>query len=117
VRTLKALAVALEAGLDLAQLSERPDADVHQALTALPGIGPWSADIYLLFCLGRRDAWAPGDLALQLATQHAMGLDRRPGPAELAAIAERWRPWRGVAARLLWGYYAATRRRGPGQPL
>ena len=117
VRTLKALAVALQAGLDLAQLSERPDAEVHEALTALPGIGPWSADIYLLFCLGRRDAWAPGDLALQVATQHAMELDRRPGPAELAAIAERWRPWRGVAARLLWGYYAATRRRGPGQPL
>jgi DNA-3-methyladenine glycosylase II len=52
-----------------------------------------------------------------VATQHALELDRRPGPAELAAIAERWRPWRAVAARLLWGYYAATRRRGPVQPL
>jgi DNA-3-methyladenine glycosylase II len=117
VRTLKVLALALAEGLDLAQLSERPDAEVREVLTTLPGIGPWSADIYLLFCLGRRDAWAPGDLALQVATQHALELDRRPGPAELAAIAERWRPWRAVAARLLWGYYAATRRRGPVQPL
>jgi DNA-3-methyladenine glycosylase II len=117
VRTLKALAVALEEGFDLARLAEQPDAQVREALTALPGIGPWSADMYLLFCLGRRDAWAPGDLALQVATQLVLQLDARPAPAELAVIAERWRPWRAVAARLLWSYYALARRRGPVQPL
>lgn len=117
VRTLKALALALEEGFDLERLTEQSDAEVHEALTALPGIGPWSADMYLLFCLGRRDAWAPGDLALQVGTQLAMQLDARPAPADLAAIAERWRPWRAVAARLLWSYYALARRRGPVQPI
>ena len=67
--------------------------------------------------IGRRDAWAPGDLALQVGTQLAMQLDARPAPADLAAIAERWRPWRAVAARLLWSYYALARRRGPVQPI
>ena len=117
VRTLKAIAAALDTGFDLAGLADRPDAEVHEALTALPGIGPWSADMYLLFCLGRRDAWAPGDLALQVATQLVLELDARPAPVELAVIAERWRPWRAVAARLLWSYYAVARRRGPVQPL
>ncbi|MET0193109.1 MAG: DNA-3-methyladenine glycosylase 2 family protein, partial [Hyphomicrobiaceae bacterium] len=75
------------------------------------GIGPWTADIYLLFCLGRADGWAPGDLALQLAAQHALGLDKRPDAQVMLELAERWRPWRGVAARLLWSYYAMLKAR------
>ena len=64
-----------------------------------------------MFCLGRADGWAPGDLALQIAAQQALGLAERPGREEMTEIAERWRPWRGVAARLLWAYYAAVKQR------
>lgn len=105
VRTLRAACSAIDDGLDLARLAEAPDDVVHEALTALPGIGPWSADIYLLFCLGRADAFAPGDLALQTAAAAALQLPERPSRDALLAIAERWRPWRGVAAHLLWAYY------------
>jgi DNA-3-methyladenine glycosylase II len=83
---------------------------VHEALTALPGIGPWTADIYLLFCLGRADAFAAGDLALQVAARAAMSLEDRPSRDELFVIAERWRPWRGVAAHMLWAYYKVADR-------
>jgi DNA-3-methyladenine glycosylase II len=115
VRTLRAVSEAVERGLDLERLAHAPDVAVHEALTEVSGIGPWSADIYLLFCLGRADAFAPGDLALQTAAADAMRLDTRPSREELAAIAERWRPWRGVAAHLLWAYYktAAARRANP----
>lgn len=105
VRTLRALSREIVAGLDLDHLAELPEEDVHDVLTALPGIGPWSADIYLLFCLGRADAFAAGDLALQTAVRAALSLQERPSREELFAIAERWRPWRGVAAHLLWAYY------------
>ena len=80
-----------------------------ERLTALHGIGPWTADIYLLFALRRADAFPPGDLALQLAAQRLFKLKDRPTPARLAEIAERWRPWRGAAARLLWADYALAR--------
>ncbi len=105
VRTLVALSEAIIAGLDLETLRDLPESEVHETLTALPGIGPWSADIYLLFCLGRADAFAAGDLALQIAARSALGLEERPSRDELFDIAERWRPWRGVAAHLLWAYY------------
>jgi DNA-3-methyladenine glycosylase II len=115
VRTLRAVSEAVERGLDLEDLAHAPDTAVHEALTVVPGIGPWSADIYLLFCLGRADAFAPGDLALQTAAADALSLEVRPSREELSAIAERWRPWRGVAAHLLWAYYktAAARRANP----
>lgn len=105
VRTLRAASEAIAGGLDLDRLVNAPEEKVHAALTALPGIGPWSADIYLLFCLGRADAFAPGDLALQTAAGRALGLAERPSREALLAIAERWRPWRGVAAHMLWAYY------------
>jgi DNA-3-methyladenine glycosylase II len=105
VRTLRAASTAIADGLDLEALAQAPEAAVHEALTALPGIGPWSADIYLLFCLGRADAFAGGDLALQTSAQRALGLKERPSREALLAIAERWRPWRGVAAHLLWADY------------
>lgn len=107
VRTLRSLSEAIVGGLDLEALRHLPEDQVHEALTALPGIGPWSADIYLLFCLGRSDAFAAGDLALQIAARSALGLEARPSADELYSIAERWRPWRGVAAHLLWAYYKA----------
>ena len=101
------MAEALLSGtLDLQALAEAPDDVVHAELTALKGIGPWTADIYLMFCLGRADAWSPGDLALQLAVKDALQLDGRPRATEMVEIAEVWRPWRGVAARMLWAYYA-----------
>ena len=109
IRTLRAIAQACVAGLDLDALAAASDAEVHDALTSVNGIGPWTADIYLMFCLGRADAWAPGDLALQIAAQQAFGLKQRPDKDELLEIAERWRPWRGVAARLLWAYYAVAK--------
>ena len=111
IRTLQAIAAATAGGLDLARLDRLPDAEVHAALTAVSGIGPWTADIYLMFCLGRADAWAAGDLALQLAAQQAFGLDERPDRQAMLELAERWRPWRGVAARLLWSYYAVLKAR------
>jgi len=111
IRTLRAIAGACRDGLDLARLEHAHEAEVHAALTEVTGIGPWTADIYIMLCLGRADAWAPGDLALQIAAQQALGLAERPGADEMTALAERWRPWRGVAARLLWAYYAAVKRR------
>jgi DNA-3-methyladenine glycosylase II len=109
IRTLRAISEACANGLDLAKLEHASDEEVHAALTELTGIGPWTADIYIMFCLGRADGWAPGDLALQVAAQRALDLAERPGKEEMLELAERWRPWRGVAARLLWAYYAALK--------
>ena len=117
IRTLKAVATAIDKGtIDLDGLT-RVDADeAHALLTALHGIGPWTADIYLLTCLGHADAWPAGDLALQEAARIAFALAARPTTKEMGPIAEAWRPWRGVAARLLWTYYRAIKRR-EGAPL
>lgn len=117
VRTLRAISQAIVGGLDLARLEIKTDEEVHAALTAISGIGPWTADIFLLFCLGRADGFAAGDLALQIAAQHAFELDARPSTAMLAELAERWRPWRGVAARLLWSYYRTVRSTKSGVPV
>ena len=114
IRTLKAIAAAiLDDGLDITSLSKSPDNVVIEKLTALHGIGPWTADIFLLFALRRADAFAPGDLALQLAVQRVFKLKNRPTPVELEKIAERWRPWRAVAARLLWADYGLARKEIP----
>jgi DNA-3-methyladenine glycosylase II len=111
-RYLRALAEAVEAGeLDLAGLGSLDDSAVRAALTALPGIGPWTADVYLLACLGRPDLWPVGDRALQVATAEALGLETVPTAFELTAIGERWRPHRSTAARLLWHGYLARRGR------
>ena len=95
------------------------DADAaHAALTALHGVGPWTADIYLLFCLGHADAFPAGDLAVQESARIAFGLRKRPDAKALTKLAEAWRPWRGVAAHLLWAYYHAVKKRDvvPVQP-
>src|SRR5262245_8657182 len=117
IRTLRAIATACRNGLDLAALEHAAEEEVHAALTEVLGIGPWTADIYIMFCLGRADGWAPGDLALQIAAQQALSLEERPSKDEMMAIAERWRPWRGVAARLLWTYYAAVKQKRPSVPV
>ncbi|MBC6440165.1 MAG: DNA-3-methyladenine glycosylase 2 family protein [Rhodospirillales bacterium] len=87
------------------ELASHDDDSVRKALIALPGIGPWTAEIYLLACLARADAWPAGDVALQIAAGRVFGLDPRPTQKELEAMAEAWRPWRAVAARMLWAYY------------
>ncbi len=95
---------------DPALLPMLDDDGVRAELVKLKGIGPWTAEIYLLMVLGRPDAWPVHDLALAVAAQAVKGLPARPTPDELAALAEPWRPWRAVAARLLWHYYLAQRR-------
>ena len=107
-RYAKALA---EAQIDYAALSVSPDAHVIATLTAVTGIGQWTAEIYAMFALGRADVFASGDLALQEAVRLAYGLPNRPAPKGLAAMAQRWSPWRGVAARALWSYYALAKAR------
>jgi DNA-3-methyladenine glycosylase II len=117
IRTLKAIARAVDGGqLALAALADGPADDAHAALTAIHGIGPWTADIYLLACLGHADAWPAGDLALQEAARVAFALPLRPNAKEMVALAESWRPWRAVAARILWSYYrtATAKRAEPG---
>jgi len=112
IRTLRALATALtDRTLDLNLLHRSTPEEVHAALTAVSGIGPWTADIYLMTCIGHADAFAAGDLALQEAARHAFGLRTRPSAQELVTMAEAWRPWRGVAARVLWSYYRAIKKR------
>jgi DNA-3-methyladenine glycosylase II len=116
-RTLIALAHAMHQGhLTEEAICEGTRDEIHAALTAISGIGPWTADIYLMFCLGHADAFAAGDLALQEAAKMAFGLETRPKPDELSALALGWSPWRGVAARLLWAYYGAVKAR-EGAPL
>jgi DNA-3-methyladenine glycosylase II len=112
IRALKEIAKAISGGaLDCDALPSMPADAAHAALCAVHGIGPWTADIYLLFCLGHPDAWPAGDLALQEAARLAFALETRPTAKEIAAFAEPWRPWRAVAARLLWAYYRAVKQR------
>lgn len=113
VATLREVAAAIEAGrLKLDALARAPEDAIHAELTSIKGIGPWTADIYIMFSLARADAWSPGDLALQHAVKDALLLAERPSLAAMTELAEAWRPWRGVAARLLWSYYAFRRKRG-----
>jgi DNA-3-methyladenine glycosylase II len=112
IRALAAVAEAVASqSLDLGALATLPAADAHRALVAVKGIGPWTADIFLLFCVGHPDAFPAGDLALQEAARLALDLRRRPDARKLEKIAERWRPFRGVAARMLWAYYRVAKAR------
>jgi DNA-3-methyladenine glycosylase II len=112
IRALRALAHAIvEGGLDLERLGGLDAEDAHKALVAVKGIGPWTADVFLLFCLGHPDAFPAGDVALQEAAKVALNLKRRPDATRLERIAERWRPLRGVAARMLWAYYRGVKAR------
>ena len=114
IRTIRAIVAAIEQGaIDFDALVDMPADEAHAMLTAVHGIGPWTADLYLLSCLGHPDAWPAGDLALQEAARLAFGLKARPTAKEMMPLAEPWRPWRAVAARLLWSYYRAVKKRDP----
>ncbi len=105
-RYARCLADAIvEGSLDLDNLGKMNDKDIIEALTSVTGIGRWTAQIYLMFALGREDAWPTGDVALAAAVERLMGLDRRPTFEELDEIALRWVPWRTAAAVMLWHYY------------
>ncbi|NPV75394.1 MAG: DNA-3-methyladenine glycosylase 2 family protein [Anaerolineae bacterium] len=95
----------LEGGLELDALAGQSDEQVRAVLTGLKGIGPWTAEIYLLMALGRPDAWPHSDLALAAAARRTFALPEIPKPPELERLGERWRPYRAAAARLLWHYY------------
>ena len=112
IKTLKSLARAIaEERVNLDVLAEE-DADLaHHTLMALHGIGPWTADVYLLFCLGHGDAWPAGDLAMQEAIKIGLGLKERPNAKQMAPIAEPWRPMRGAAAHLWWSFYRTIKKR------
>ena len=98
--------------LDLDGLGELDDDGIRETLTRVPGIGPWTAEIYMMFALGRPDVWPAGDLALAQATKQLLGLRSRPTPGEMAEIGDAWRPWRTAAAIMLWHYYAHAGRTG-----
>jgi DNA-3-methyladenine glycosylase II len=112
IKTLKILAREISAErLNLDVLAEEDADAAHHTLVSLHGIGPWTADVYLLFCLGHGDAWPAGDLAVQEAVKIGLGLKARPAAKEMASIAEPWRPMRGAAAHLWWSYYRAIKKR------
>ncbi len=112
IKALRAIATAVvHDGLMLDGFNSHSEEAVHESLTRVPGIGPWTADVFLMFCMGRADAFAAGDLALQEAVRIAFELEIRPTQVQLLEIAERWRPWRSVAARLLWAYYKTVKSR------
>jgi len=107
IKTFRALSNALcNNELDLNTLRNLNDNEVAKALTQIKGIGPWTAEIYLLTCLGRVDIWPAGDLALQIGVQMMCQLPNRPSVDVVRKIATAWQPWRAVAARLVWSYYA-----------
>ena len=108
IRYARALAAA---DIDYDSLRDLPDGAVLKTLTAVTGIGTWTAEIYLMFSLGRADAFAAGDLAIQIAVQMVLGLPARPTEKELRMLAEPWSPWRSVAARLMWSYYLDIKQR------
>ncbi len=99
----------LDGSLDLDRLESEDDRAVREALLHVKGVGPWTAEIYLLMALRRPDAWPSGDLALQCAFQRLKRLPDLPSPAELDAAGASWRPWRAVAASLLWHFYLKGR--------
>lgn len=107
-RYARALAAAR---IDFDALREASDAEVIETLTAVTGIGVWTAEIYAMFSLGRADVFAPGDLALQEAARVLYDLPERPKERALRQMAEDWSPWRSVAARLLFAYYRVAKQR------
>jgi len=119
IKSIREIGKAVANGhIDLTAIGNMNADEAHTALTALHGVGPWTADIYLLFCLGHADAFPAGDLAVQESARIALGLRKRPDAKALSRLAESWRPWRGVAAHLLWAYYRVVKKRDvvPVQP-
>lgn len=105
------LARLVSAGeLDLPGLEQLDDEQARDVLLRVKGIGPWTAEVYLLMALLRPDAWPRGDLALAQAVRQVKHLETLPGPDELERMGEAWRPWRAVAARLFWHDYLSRSR-------
>jgi DNA-3-methyladenine glycosylase II len=102
----------VESRFDIMMLESLEDEDAASVLMGLKGIGPWSAHIYLLTALGRSDAWPAGDVALATAVKWLFDLESRPGAKTMAEIGDTWRPWRSVAARLLWMHYRNVKNGG-----
>jgi DNA-3-methyladenine glycosylase II len=100
----------LDKQLDLKAVTKMKDADVLETLTRIKGIGPWTANIYLLMALGRPDIWPAGDIALENTLRKIKVLDAKPTSATLSEVAESWRPFRSVAARMLWHHYLSSDR-------
>ena len=112
IRTLRAIATAVDDGsLPLARLGRMAADKAHALMVTVKGIGPWTADLYLLFCIGHADAFPSGDLALQEGLRMAYELEERPSALALEAYAEDWRPYRGIVAQLLWAYYGVMKQR------
>jgi DNA-3-methyladenine glycosylase II len=110
LKTLMAAATACrDSRLDLHHMCHLPAPEAMEALTAISGIGPWTAEVYLLFAAGHPDIFPAGDIALQNAWQMIFATGERPAARELANLATAWSPWRGTAARLLWAYYGAVK--------
>jgi DNA-3-methyladenine glycosylase II len=109
VRTLTGIAAAAAGGFDLIAVHDLPAEEAVKTMTALKGIGPWTAEIYLLFCVGHPDIFPAGDLALQVGVQEGLRMRSRPDDRKLRRIAGKWTPWRGIAARLFWAHYRKRR--------
>jgi DNA-3-methyladenine glycosylase II len=117
-RTIRVIAEAIVAGdLDLSLVDTMSGEDATTYLTAHKGIGPWTAEIYLMFCTGHPDIFPVGDLALRNAVGHALGMAKSPTEKELTVLAARWAPYRHAAALLFWKYYAAVMRKTAGTAL
>lgn len=109
-KTFLAAAKAIQARtLDFAGLAALSDEEACSTLMRIPGVGPWTAEIFLLFALGRANMWPAGDIALRSAAQQMAGLDVRPHRAAMIALASDWQPWRGAAAHILWSHYRVMR--------
>jgi len=109
-RHMRSISERILAGtLDLARIRTLPDEVAHAHLVETKGIGPWTAEIYLMFGLGRADIWPAGDLALQVAVKEALSLRKRPDAKAMAKIGARYKPWRAVAARLFWNHARLNR--------
>lgn len=110
-RTLVAVSEAIkEKSLDLTELCELSAEEALETMTRIKGIGPWTAEIYLMFCAGHQDVFPAGDLALQEAIRLALNFDERPDAIMCRSISAEWAPWRAVAARILWDYYRVIKR-------
>lgn len=107
----------LDGSLDLDAIPSLQAQDAISQLTQIKGIGPWTAEIYLLFCIGHPDIFAAGDLAIREAYRHAFDLEKRPEERELRQLATKWAPHRAMATRLFWSYYETVKGIGKGLPL
>ena len=118
IRTLRAIAEAVQSeALHIDTLCDMAPDEAKTELTAIHGIGPWTAEVFLMFCVGHADIFPAGDLALQIAVADAFDMGDRPKPKALYEIAETWAPWRSVAARLFWAYYRVCRQGRDAMPL